>query len=202
MKSTIKLLLLLCYLIFNGCAVDKIKSRVDNKHTISRSKPHKYIFFALSNNTINSRIAQDELVRLSSSPSIQSYLYLKGERINEGNRSLIHQRLLNDGYDYAFFMYLVDSVTENEYIPGTYKPGDKSMYGDYSFNIDPYAYNPGYERVKKVFRVKTNLYYIAEDKLVWTGISNIYNPKSVETAVKQNARLMIQKMKKQGFMHK
>jgi hypothetical protein len=172
----------------------------DGTHEVNRKQEHRLIYFVQSNNQINSRIAQDELVRLSNNPSIQGYLYTQGERINEGNREYYRQKMLKDYYDYVVVMRLTDSIFVSNTVNGESNVSNRSFYSDYSFQIDPYAYNPGYERPNRIFQVETNVYYIPSGNLVWSSLSKVYNPTSVEQAVRDTSKKVMKKMKRQGFL--
>lgn len=188
------LFLLVGLLTFTACKTKLNSGWINPDHVISKSKAHKFIFFTLSNNSINTRIAQDELVRLSSNPSMQSYLFLKGERINESNRNLILQKLLHSGYDYAMILYLSDSI--DSYEPDT----EKNLYADYRLYIEPNMYNPLYSRPEKKFKIMANVYFIADEKLVWSDCSKEYAPDNLENSVKEYLKIIVKKLKQQGFM--
>ncbi|OYU95731.1 MAG: hypothetical protein CFE21_11370 [Bacteroidetes bacterium B1(2017)] len=179
-----------------------VKVWSDEKHVIDASKTHKYIYFVQSNNQINSRIAQDRLVRLSSNPSIQGYLYTKGDRINAGNREFYQSKMKQDGYDYVVVMRLTDTLSAQTNVAGEGTASNRSFYSDYSVTIDPYAYNPGYQREDKIFVIETNLYYVETGTIVWSSISKVYNPTSVEKATDETSKEVIKKMKRQGFLIK
>ncbi len=191
--------LLLCLVACVSPSVVKVWS--DEKHEVDSKKAHQYIFFVQSNNQINSRVAMDELVRLSTHKSIQGYLYTKGDPINPGNREYYKSKMKQDGYDYVVVMSLVDSAMVETTVTGGNPSSDKSFYGDYSFNIDPYAYNPSYERESKVFSIVTSVYYIETGNKVWVCESRVFNPSSIEQAVKETSKEVVKKMKRNGFMN-
>ncbi len=193
-NKLISLLFVLILMVCTACKTNLNTSWMNPEHVISKSKTHKFIFFTLSNNSINSRIAQDELVRLSSCPSFQSYLFLKAEPINEANHTLIQQKLLQNGYDYALILYLSDST--DSYESGT----EKNFYTDYKLHIEPYMYNPVYAWSKNKFKIKTQVYFIEDEKLVWSDISKEYSADVLEHSVKEYLKLMVDKLKQEGFM--
>jgi hypothetical protein len=188
-------------LFMGACTTpDIVMEQQDVTHQIDQSLPHHYLFFVQSNNQINSRIAMDECVRLSKSPAKQGYLYTQGEPINTGNREYWRNRMKQDGYDYAVLMRLVDSAIVNTFVSGEGSTSNRSFYGDYSTQIEPYAYNPGYERENRLFLIETNVYFVETDKLVWSCQSKVYNPSDVNDAVKQTAKAVVKKMHRAGFM--
>jgi len=198
MKNSFLIFVLLAFYSCSTPGVSRVWS--DETHVVNRKQEHRFIYFVQSNNQINSRVAQDELVRLSNNPSIQGYLYTQGERINEGNREFYRQKMLKDYYDYVVVLRLTDSIFVTNTVNGEGTTNNRSFYSDYSFQIDPYAYNPGYERPNKIFQVETNVYYIPSGKLVWSSLSKVYNPKSVEQAVRDTSKKVMKKMKREGFL--
>jgi hypothetical protein len=195
------LMLCLLVILFASCSSpDIVMVKQDASHQVDPNKPHKYLFFVQSNNQINSRVAMDECVRLSESPSLQGYLYTKGEPINTGNREMWRNKMSQDGFDYVVVLRLTDTATVPTFVSGEGNVSTRSFYGDYSTQIEPYAYNPGYERENKLFLVETNVYFVETDKLVWSCQSKVYNPTDVNDAVKQTAKAVVKKMKRSGFM--
>ena len=178
---------------------DIVMERQDVNHQIDPNKPHKYLFFVQSNNQINSRVAMDECVRLSKAPSLQGYLYTKGDPINAGNRQMWRIKMNQDGFDYVVVLRLTDTATVPTFVSGEGNVSTRSFYGDYSTQIEPYAYNPGYERENKLFLIETNVYFVETDKLIWSCQSKVYNPSNVKDAVDQTAKAVMKKMKRAGF---
>ena len=193
--------LLFLLFILQSCASTSIVSVwSDVNFVFDPKQPHKFVYFVQSNNQINSRIAQDELTRISAYPSIQGYLYTKGDRINAGNREFYRTKMKQDDYDFAVLMRLVDSVQVQQSIPSESTTNVRSFYSDYSFYIDPYAYNPGYERPNTIFTIETSIYAIETGNLVWQSLSKVYNPQSVTQAIQETSTALIEKMKRNGFV--
>jgi hypothetical protein len=69
---------------------------------------------------------------------------------------------------------LVDKETVQNYYPPTYASVPSSYYGGwygyYSTGYS-YMYSPGYVEENKIYRVETNLYNVANDKLAWSGLT-------------------------------
>jgi len=92
-----------------------------------------------------------------------------------------------------------DTVT---YVPGTayYVPYPyyNSFYGYYQ-TLYPVVYSPGYLQKEKKVRVETNLYYVdgaPNGQLVWTGITDTFNPSNVHKAINGLVNLVVTKMQK------
>ena len=62
-----------------------------------------------------------------------------------------------------------------------------SFYG-YLGAVYPVVYDPGYTREDTTVRVETNVYTTSkpDGDLVWTGVSDSFNPKSAKSRTKDN----------------
>jgi hypothetical protein len=103
------------------------------------------------------------------------------------------------GFDGAVVMRPVKVDQETTYVPGqayvvpsTYS----SMWGYWGTGWD-YAYDPGYVKQDQVMSVETNVYSLADDKLVWASRTKTYNPDSVVKLVDEIVDATVDEMKKQ-----
>jgi len=88
------------------------------------------------------------------------------------------------------------------YVPGTAYftpyPYYNTFYGYYG-TLYPVVYSPGYLQKEKKVRVETNLYYVdgaPNGQLVWTGITDTFNPSNVHKSIKGLVNLVVTKMQK------
>jgi hypothetical protein len=91
-----------------------------------------------------------------------------------------------------------ESVT---YVPGApyFVPFSyyNTFYGYYGA-LYPVVYAPGYLQKEKKVRVETNLYYVngaPDGQLVWTGITDTFNPSNVNKAIQGLVNLVVTKMR-------
>lgn len=92
------------------------------------------------------------------------------------------------------------------YIPGTayYVPYPyyNSFYGYYGA-LYPVVYSPGYLKQERKVRIETNLYYVngaPDGQLVWTGITDTFDPSNVHKAIRGLVKLVATKMQKEGVL--
>jgi hypothetical protein len=97
---------------------------------------------------------------------------------------------------------LVKVDNTETYVPGTVYyvpyPYYNTFYGYYG-SLYPVVYSPGYLQKEKKVRVETNLYYVdgaPNGQLVWTGITDTFNPSNVHKAIKGLVNLVVTKMQK------
>ena len=92
------------------------------------------------------------------------------------------------------------------YVPGTtYVPPPLPYYGTfygYYGAVYPIVYTPGYLKEEKKVRIETNLYVISsgEGELVWTGITDTFNPSNVKKAIDRLVKLVIKQMQLDGAL--
>lgn len=100
---------------------------------------------------------------------------------------------------------LVKVETKTTYIPGeAYAvpyPYYRSFYGYYGA-VYPVVYSPDYLSEDTTVRVETNVYAAStgEGELVWTGVSDTFNPSSADKAIDGLSKLLMKELQKQGVL--
>ena len=92
------------------------------------------------------------------------------------------------------------------YYPGTAYavpfPYYNTFYGYYGA-LYPVVYSPGYLQKEKKVRVETNLYYVSgapDGQLVWTGMTDTFNPSNMHKAIQGLVNLLVTKMQKEDAL--
>jgi len=90
------------------------------------------------------------------------------------------------------------------YIPGQpYMPYPYygSFYGYYGA-VYPMVYSPDYLREDTTVRVETNVYAVTsgEGQLVWTGVSDTFNPKSADKVIDGLSKLIAKELQKEAVL--
>ena len=91
----------------------------------------------------------------------------------------------------------------------TYVPGQPlmpypyygSFYGYYSA-IYPVVYSPDYIREDTTVRVETNVYSVTsgEGQLLWTGMSDTFNPSSAKKVIEGLSKLIVKELQKEAML--
>lgn len=91
----------------------------------------------------------------------------------------------------------------------TYVPGEafypypyyRTFYGYYG-TVYPVVYSPGYLKEEKKIRIETNFYSTTgpESELVWTGMSDTFNPSSTKKAIDGVVKLVVKELEKQQLL--
>jgi len=76
-----------------------------------------------------------------------------------------------------------------------------TFYGYYGA-IYPVVYSPDYLREEKKVRIETNLYSTAspDGELVWTGVTDTFNPSSVHKTINGLVKLVVKEMQSEGVL--
>ena len=105
---------------------------------------------------------------------------------------------------------IVVSRLINVEITATYVPGApytppfpyyNSFYGYYGA-VYPAVYSPGYLKQEKKARIETNLYATSstEGELVWTCITDSFNPSGEKKTIEQLVKVVARQMKSEGIL--
>ncbi len=95
-----------------------------------------------------------------------------------------------------------NSVT---YVPGTPYiapyPYYNTFYGYYGA-VYPIVYSPGYLKKEKKVRIETNFYTVSEGEgdLVWTCITDTFNPSNVDKAIDRLVKLVVKQMQSEEVL--
>lgn len=103
----------------------------------------------------------------------------------------VKRRVRAEGFDSAVIMRIVGVDREVSYVPGRLYavPGFyHGFYGYWGYGWRT-VYDPGYMRSDRVVTISTNVYGVAEDKLVWASQSETFNPSSLRNAVTEVVRV-------------
>jgi hypothetical protein len=100
---------------------------------------------------------------------------------------------------------LVKVETNVTYIPGQPYlipyPYYNSFYGYYGA-VYPMVYSPDYLREDKTVRIETNVYdtRTPDAQIVWTGISDTFNPRSADKAIDGVTKLIVKELHQEAIL--
>ncbi|MBW8362679.1 MAG: hypothetical protein K0M56_10900 [Kaistella sp.] len=199
-----RLLLILLMLFLNSCTSTQIVSswRDPDSHLHSGDWK-KVLVLALLRNETDRRRTEDEMVKYLQGKGVTSYSYL-GESFNIKNEEVLRSRLKNDGFDAAVTMRLIDIDREKIFIPGQQYnyPVYYDNFSRYYHRNWPYYNTPGYYTETKKFIIETVIYSIPGDKIIWSGVTETYDPAGSEKLTAEIAGTIRQKMLQEGFIEK
>lgn len=103
----------------------------------------------------------------------------------------VKSRVREHGFDSAVVMRIVSVEREVSYVPGRLHVVPAYYHGLWGYWGHGWrsVYEPGYMRSDRVVSIATNVYGVADDKLVWASQSETFNPASLRTAVAEVVRV-------------
>jgi hypothetical protein len=127
----------------------------------------------------------------------------------EGSRldlQYLRTQVRENKIDAAVVSRLIKVDNTVTYVPGTpYVPPPLPYYGTfygYYGAVYPVVYSPGYLKEEKKVRIETNLYVITsgEGELVWTGITDTFNPSDTNKAIDRLVKVLVKRMRQDGAL--
>lgn len=199
----IQYILFIFFIVFiNSCSSTQIVNswRDPDKH-IHAGDWKKVLVVALLRNETNRRRTEDEMVKYLHGKGVTSYSYL-GEKFNRNDEEALRSKIKNDGFDAAITMRLIDVDKEKIFVPEQHYmyPMYYSDFSRYYFRNWMYYTTPGYYTITKKFIIETVIYSIQDDKIIWSGITETYDPEGVKRLTNEIAHAIRKKMLQEGFI--
>lgn len=198
-----KLFALLVLLLLSCSSTKIVSSWCEPNKSISITDLNKVLVVALFKDETSQRKAEDQMVSYLNGKGVVSYTYFKSN-FNLNNEEAIRQKIKSDGFDGAVTMRLVDVDKEQVYNPGetNYYPVLYRSFSGYYYNRWIYNTTPGYYTTTKTYTIETNVYSIASDKIIWSGLTETTNPAGLQSMTDEVAHLVYRQMEKDGLIAK
>jgi hypothetical protein len=172
-----------------------INSWKDPNSTDDPDKWEKVLVAVQSTTDGQRRVAEDKLASLSGR-LYPSYM-LFPDKSSIQNESDLKRKISEGDFDAIMTFRLVNRDKQTSYVPGSYTGGywgyHRGYWGGY--------YDPGYYREDTYYAVETQVFSLAEDKLVWSSITSTANPSKADKTIEEIARMTYRQMEKDGFIH-
>ena len=112
-------------------------------------------------------------------------LALYSVSVTKADSASIHASLLQNGCDGLMVTRLIDRKTVETYYPptSTYVAAPSPYYGGwYGYYSMGYSYmmSPGYTVENEVINLETNLYRVADAKLIWSAVSESWLEQTID----------------------
>jgi hypothetical protein len=122
--------------------------------------------------------------------AVPAYSILSDDELKDRERA--KAKLAAGGYDGVVALRLVGKETKIVATPSNF-------YG-YWGTAWPGAYDPGYLSTETVVRVETNVFSLADDKLVWSGISKTIDPNTIRSTIDDVTKVVAKALEKQQII--
>lgn len=121
--------------------------------------------------------------------SVPAHAIFRDDEVRD--MELVKARVRQEGFDSAVIMRIVGVEREVSYVPGRMHavPGHYHGFWGYWGYGWRSVYEPGYMRADRVLSIATNVYGVADDRLVWASQSETFNPASLKSAVAEVVRV-------------
>lgn len=171
----------------------------------SGARLRNVVVFVLDTEETRRRQAEDEYVRRLGAEGVEaSAAYTLFTKEEEGDLETLKVRIKELGFDGAIASRLVGVTSDYQWVPGThYATGPYHAYygfGSYYSYAYHHVYEPGYMVEEKKVKVETNVYTVTDEKLVWSGLSETFDPTSAVQVIEDVVSLVVKEMKRTALI--
>jgi hypothetical protein len=208
-RSTLLSMLLLALTAANGKSIKMVTSWFNPRYKDQIF--HKILVIGVAQNLKVRADFEDEMATQIARPGIQTIpgnqILLRPDPKAKPDLDYLRAQIRDNGIDAMVVSRLlkidkrVISIPSSTYIAPF--PYYYSFYG-YLGAVYPVVYDPGYTREDTTVSVETNVYATSkpDGDLVWTGVSNSFNPKSAEKVADGLVKVVPKQMEKDGLLAK
>jgi hypothetical protein len=201
--------LLLAFTAADGKAIKMVTSWFNPQYTGQTF--HKILVIGVAQNLKVRADFEDEMAAQIARPGIQTIpgnqILLRPDPKAKPDLDYLREQIRANGIEAVVVSRLlkidkkVTSVPSSTYIAPF--PYYYSFYG-YLGAVYPVIYDPGYTREDTTVSVETNVYATSkpDGDLVWTGVSDSFNPKSAEKVADGLVKEVPKQMEKDGLLAK
>jgi len=182
-------------LLLAGCAATTMESSWTNPEAKPISFKRTLVVFMSPNEGVR-RPAEDRLVqRIGPERSAPSYTLLNVAEIDDVEKAKAKVRAA--GFDGAVVMRIIGKRQEVTYQPPAYYD---RYWGGYHARGWGAVNDPGYLRTDTIVSVETNVYSLADDTLIWSGVSESFDPRSTTAMVDSVADAAAEELRRRGLL--
>ena len=136
------------------------------------------------------RMGEDMVAsRLTGAQAVPSYRVLGDTDLR--NRNAVKAKLSDQGFQGVLVMRVTRVSEQVTAVGGPY--GTFDGYYDYAGTV---AYDPAYLQTDTVVHVVSNLYSLQDQKLIWSGVSQTFDPASVQSFIDDVSKAVAKSIQK------
>jgi len=193
-------------LVFGCSQSNKITdSWVNPEATKESIKFKKVAVFGLVMKTATRKLIEEQLARrLVNTIAVPSYKVVSDDDISKPE--VVKAKLVEQGFDGALILRLVDIEKRESYSPGVYPSYYYSFGGFYGYSYG-YMYNytqdyGGQYMTDQIVTAEIAIYSLSSDKLIWTGETMSMNPNDVEKTIAELSENVKEQLIDDGLLTK
>jgi hypothetical protein len=178
------LAVLLCF-AQTGCSATKITDSWLDPSVKTLPRFNKVVAVAMDTDPGLRRAAEDAMVaNIKRFPAVAAYTFLpdwKGGQLDE-----VRDRLQKAGVDGVVSVQLVSVDKEQTWMPESPAVYGRTFVRPYTAGL-AYPVNPGYLQTDTILKIETNVYSLADGKLLYSARSRTVNPTDAAKTIKEIA---------------
>ena len=173
--------------LLGGCASTQITSAWKDPGLSRLPFSKVLVVFQHSDAQLRMRLERSMAAEIPN--SVPAHAIFSDEEVRDIER--VKTRVRAEGFDSAVIMRIVGVDRELSYVPGRLYAVPGFYHGFYGYWGHGWrtVYDPGYMRSDRIVTIATNVYGVADDKLVWASQSETFNPSSLRDAVMEVVRV-------------
>lgn len=190
--------MLLCGAIFiSACSSPTkiVKRWASEELQPAKESNEKIIIFAFVKSEPD-REKTEDLFHKADTNIVQSLKIFSQEYLSSMNND-IKDYLVKEGYKKAITMRLVRKSQASEWIPSNYLNSYESYHNNYMMDY----YNPGYYLTGNEYYIETNLFSIADGRLLWSVTTKTPETLTRDEFIDEMGGAVIKQMRKDGLLN-
>jgi hypothetical protein len=158
---------------------------------------HHVIALFVSRDAALRRSAEDRMASQIAG-GVPAYTIVPDSEVRDASR--VQQRVRDAGFDGAVVMRVVGVELQPNYAVGnSWYGGPTDLWGYWGTSWG-YVYDPGYVMPDKIVTVESAVYSVPENKLIWAGRTETFNPSSLKKLIDGVVRVSVKRMRKEGLL--
>lgn len=195
------LTVIICAILFLGACVSPTPMASSwSEPTVAKDSTklfQKILLVAFIKDDAVRRMAEDKMADQVKGRGVQSYNYFTSSD-NQSGEDVLNDKLKRDGFDGIVIMRLLPGEKGPNDAPGNTQTANSSWYGYYSNSFPGYV--NGNMSTNTVYHIQTNVYSLAANKLLWSGVTTAVNTTDTNRMIDGVIAAVKQKMKQQGLL--
>ena len=196
--SRLSIVVIVAALGLAGCGAS---TKITSSWTAPDARPVRFakvVVVFMNSAESTRRIAEDYLVDyIGSDRAVASHTLISQDEVQDTEAA--RATLEAENFDGAVVMRIIGSGEQIAYEPSAGYPASYGQFWGYYGYGWPTVYQPGYLRTDTVVNVETFVYSVDEDRLLWAGLSESFNPTDVEKAVDGIAEAVSRELRREGL---
>ena len=143
------------------------------------------------------RLAESEMARIIGPDAVPGSQVIPENELRDVEK--VKTRLKGEGFDGAITIRLADAETEVRHEQDPLPTAYYTIWGYYGF-VWVAERGPSYMTVDSKLQIEVNIYSLESEKLLWSGTTEVMQPRLLETLVKDVADVVQKRLQREGLI--